>query len=131
MVFYLTGNVYSFPGISSIFRVKEMINSKLLWFSQRDEINLGQGGYWLLNIYLAELGGRVCVASFVSASALCLSRPSFASFASFAHPTGMHSVDAMREDTTVLKKTRTSKTRMQKTRNGHERRNLDANFRLF
>ena len=56
----------------------------------------------------------------------CVRVASFASFASFAHPTGMHSVDAMREDTTVLKKTRTSKTRMRKTRNGRERRGMDA-----
>ena len=38
----------------------------------------------------------------------------------------MLSVEAMGEDTTVLKKTGTRKTRMQKTQLGRERRNSDA-----
>ena len=66
---------------------------------------------------------RVCVASFPFAS--------FASFTSFAHPTGMHSVDAMGEDTIVLKMIRMRNMQMmrtQKTRCRCKRHDADTNF---
>ena len=71
-------------------------------------------------VCLPELGGRIHVAAFTSASVSCLLRQRcifrIRVFRVFCTSNAMHSVDPMGEDTRVLKKTRTRKTQMTRTR---------------
>ena len=69
---------------------------------------------------MPELGGRIHVAAFTSASVSCLLRQRcifrIRVFRVFCTSNAMHSVDPMGEDTRVLKKTGTRKTQMTRTR---------------
>ena len=76
--------------------------------------------FFVCTVCLPELGGRIHVAAFTSASVSCLSRQRcifrIRVFRVFCTSNAMHSVDPMGEDTRVLKKTRTRKTQMTRTR---------------